>query len=260
MIFIDTHTHLYLQDFDKDRHAVVRRAINAGVHGLLLPNIDSSSIEPMLGLQDAFPQNCFAMMGLHPTSVKQNWKEELEVVEEHLRLGKYCAVGEVGLDFYWDQTFRQEQENVFRRQIELAIVYKLPLVIHSRKALDEIIQIIKEMKDHKLTGVFHCFPGSPEQARQVVKLGFKLGIGGVITYKNSTLGNIVKEVGLEHILLETDAPFISPVPFRGQRNESAYVPVIAQKVADVFQVDVEAVAATTTQNALDLFSSLPRST
>ncbi len=259
MIFIDTHTHLYLEQFDKDRHEAVQRAINAGVKSMLLPNIDSTSVDPMLGLENEFPRHCFAMMGLHPTSVKQNWREEIAMVEEHLRNRKFYAVGEVGLDFYWDQTFRKEQEIVFRRQIELSIFYNLPLVIHSRKALDEIIQIIEEMKNHKLKGVFHCFPGSLEQARRLAKLGFKLGIGGVITYKNSTLGNIVNEIGLEHILLETDAPFICPAPFRGRRNESAYVPIIAKKVAEVFQIDIETVAAITTQNALDLFSSLPRS-
>ncbi|MDP2424347.1 MAG: TatD family hydrolase [Bacteroidales bacterium] len=256
MFFVDTHTHLYLNEFDSDRQEVVQRAIDGGVKYMLLPNIDSTSIEPLHGLQAAFPQHCIAMMGLHPTSVKESWKEELRIVETHLTDGKYCAVGEVGLDFYWDQTYRMEQEKAFRLQIELAKHFHLPLVIHSRKALDEIIHIVKEMKTPEMTGVFHCYPGSLEQALQVVKLGFKLGIGGVVTYKNSALGHIIQKIGLENIVLETDSPFISPVPYRGKRNESAHIRVIAEKVAEILVVDVAQVAEITTRSAFKLFPSL----
>lgn len=257
MFYIDTHTHLYLNAFDNDRHEAVKRAVGKGVHYMLLPNIDSSSVEPMHKLCDEFPANCFPMMGLHPTSVKKNWQEELQLVEDKLAGGGYCAVGEVGLDFYWDTTFKTEQELVFRRQIELAIQYRLPLVIHSRKAMDEIIMIVKEMMVPGLTGVFHCFSGSPEQANRIVELGFKLGIGGVVTFKNSKLGATIQTVGLEHLVLETDAPYISPTPYRGKRNESAYIPLIAAHVAQFCGITTDEVAQITTKTALQLFDTLP---
>lgn len=257
MFFIDTHTHLYLNAFDNDRSETVKRAMSQGVRYLLLPNIDSESVAPLHQLCSAFPAHCFPMMGLHPTSVKENWREELEVVEQNINKGIYCAVGEVGLDFYWDLTFREEQETVFRRQIELAIHYDLPLVIHSRKSIDEIILILKEVKNTALTGVFHCFSGSYEQAERIVDLGFKLGIGGVITFKNSKLKETIRNIGIEHIVLETDAPFITPSPYRGQRNESAYIPLIAAHVAEAFGITTGEVAGITTQNSLQIFKSLP---
>lgn len=257
MFYVDTHTHLYLNAFDDDRHEAVKRALKNGVHYLLLPNIDSTSIEPMHSLGRDFPENCYPMMGLHPTSVKENWKEELQIIENQLSKGGYCAVGEVGLDFYWDMTFRREQEEVFRKQIELAIHYRLPLVIHSRKSMDEIMLIIKEMKKPGLTGIFHCFSGSTEQALRIVELGFKLGIGGVVTFKNSRLKATIQNIGIEHLVLETDAPFISPTPYRGQRNESAYIPIIAAHVAEACQITTQQVAAMTTKTALQVFSSLP---
>lgn len=258
MFFIDTHTHLYLDAFDIDRHEAVKHALKKGVKYMLLPNIDSKSIEPMNKLCQDFPDNCFPMMGLHPTSVKENWQEELQIAEDHLLNGDYCAVGEVGLDFYWDVTFRKEQETVFKRQIELANELKLPLVIHSRKSMDEIILIVREMKTPEVTGVFHCFSGSPEQAQRIVELGFKLGIGGVLTFKNSKLGATLKTIGIEHLLLETDSPFISPVPYRGKRNESAYVPIIAAHMAEAFGISVNEVAAITSKTALDVFKTLPK--
>lgn len=257
MFFIDTHTHLYLNAFDTDRSETVKRAVSQGVRYMLLPNIDSESVKPMHQLCAAFPGNCFPMMGLHPTSVKENWKAELQLVEAQLANGTYCAVGEVGLDFYWDLTFRKEQEEVFRKHIELAIHYKLPLVIHSRKSIDEIILILRETKNPALTGVFHCFSGSPEQAQRIVDLGFKLGIGGVVTFKNSKLKETIRSTGIGHLVLETDAPFISPTPYRGQRNESAYIPLIAAHVAEAFGITTEEVAAITTQTALQLFATLP---
>jgi len=257
MFFIDTHTHLYLNAFDHDRQEAVQKAIRQGVRYMLLPNIDSTSVEPMRALTEAFPLNCFAMMGLHPTSVKENWKEELDKVHELLPMGNYVAVGEVGLDFYWDLTYRKEQEEVFRAQVQLASKYGLPLVIHSRKSMDEIIEIVKEMRVPELSGVFHCFSGSVEQGKRIAALGFKLGIGGVITYKNARLGSTIREIGIEHIVLETDAPFITPVPHRGKRNESAYIPIIAAHVAESFGITVAEVANITFANALQLFPKLP---
>lgn len=257
MFFIDTHTHLYLDAFDNDRHEAVERAIQKGVKYMLLPNIDSTSIEPMHELCKTFPVNCFPMMGLHPTSVKENWKEELQTVESKLREGNYYAVGEVGLDFYWDMTYRRQQETVLRRHIELAIELGLPLVIHSRKSIDEIVTIIKEMKTPELKGVFHCFSGSPEQAQRIRELDFKLGIGGVVTFKNSKLGATIREIGIRHLVLETDSPFISPVPYRGKRNESAYVPLIAAHIAENFGISINEVAEITTENALRIFHTLP---
>jgi TatD DNase family protein len=257
MLFIDTHTHLYLSAFDEDRHEAVKRALQQGVQYILLPNIDSSSLEPMHRLCYAYPGNCFPMIGLHPTSVKENWKEELQIVEDNLSKGHYCAIGEVGLDFYWDMTFRKEQEEVFRRQAALAVAYKLPLVIHSRKSMDEIIHIIREMNEPSLRGVFHCFSGSLEQAQSIIALNFKLGIGGVITFKNSKLGKTIQAVGIKHIVLETDSPFISPVPHRGKRNESAYIPLIAATVAEVYGLTVAKVAEITSETALQLFHTLP---
>ncbi|HHN48105.1 MAG TPA: TatD family deoxyribonuclease [Bacteroidales bacterium] len=257
MIYVDTHTHLYLNAFDNDRHEAVKRAIQKGVHYMLLPNIDSESVAPMHRLCEDFPEHCFPMMGLHPTSVKQNWEEELALAEKNLRKGGYCAVGEVGLDFYWDMTFRKEQETVFRKQIEFAIELQLPLVIHSRKSMDEITMIIKEMYAPGLTGIFHCFSGSPEQASRIVEMGFKLGIGGVVTFPNSKLASTIHEIGIDHLVMETDAPFISPVPYRGKRNESAYIPIIAAHVAEACGITLIDAALITSKNALQVFNSLP---
>ncbi len=258
MFYVDTHTHLYLNAFDNDRHEVVKRALKNRVHYLLLPNIDSTSVEPMHDLCHDFPENCFPMMGLHPTSVKENWREELQLVINQLSKGGYCAVGEVGLDFYWDLTYRREQEEVFRKQIDLALQYHLPLVIHSRKSMDEIIMIVREMKKPGLTGIFHCFSGSAEQASRIVDLGFKLGIGGVVTFKNSKLKDTIYAVGIEHLVLETDAPFISPAPYRGQRNESAYIPVIAAHIAAACRISVQDVAEITSRTASEVFNTLTK--
>ncbi len=214
----------------------------------------------MLSLQRQFPSNCLAMMGLHPTSVKADWEKELRTVEQYLRTGNFHAVGEVGLDFYWDTTFREEQETVFYTLASLALELDLPLVIHSRKSLDDILALLKRFGKVQWRGVFHCFPGSVEQARKVTELGFNLGIGGVVTFPNSTLGSIVREIGLEHVVLETDAPFISPVPFRGKRNESAYLPIIAQSVANYTNSTAEKVAEITSQNAFNLFPTIKKPT
>lgn len=256
MFFIDTHTHLYLNAFDDDRPDTIGRAIQKGVGLMLLPNIDSGSVDAMHELCHQFPKNCYPMMGLHPTSVKENWKEELQQVENYLHKNKYCAVGEIGLDFYWDLTFSKEQETVFLRQAELALQHELPIVIHSRQSMDETIALVKSLNDSRLTGVFHCFSGSYEQAKQIVDLGFKLGIGGVVTYKNSKLGATIGRIGLGHLLLETDSPFITPVPFRGKRNESANIPLIAAHVAEFCGATMQEVADITTQTAKNLFKNI----
>jgi TatD DNase family protein len=256
MIFVDTHTHLYLEEFDNDRENVVRNAIDNGVNYLFLPNIDSNSIHGMLGLSVKFPDNCFPMMGLHPTSVKANYKEELLLVEEHLSSpeNRFYAIGEIGIDLYWSREFEDFQISAFGFQLDLAVKYNLPVVIHTRNSFEQAVNVIEEKKYPLIKGVFHCFGGSLKQAEKAIELGFLLGIGGIITYKNSGLQQVVEKVGLEHLVLETDAPFLPPVPYRGQRNESAYIPLIAKKIAEIKKIDVSEVAEKTTNNALKLFN------
>jgi len=257
MQFIDTHTHLYLGEFDDDREAAVHRAISAGVKTMLLPNIDHTSWQPMSDLCSRFPLNCFAMAGLHPTSVlPETVENELAEVTTQLETGKYIAVGEIGIDLYWDRTHLNLQEETFRYQVQLAKKYKLPVVIHVRKSFDEVWHILKTETGPDLKGVFHCFPGDEMQARRVIDAGFLLGIGGVVTFKNSGLQKLVAAVGPGHILLETDAPFLAPSPYRGKRNEPAYIPIIAGKVAELCGLSVEEVAEITTGNALRLFGRL----
>ncbi len=253
MILTDTHTHLYLEQFDEDRNQVVERAIKDGVKYLLLPNIDSQTIQPMLDLCGAFPKNVFPMMGLHPTDVKENFREELDLVRAELEKGGYYAIGETGIDLYWDKTFLKEQQTALREQVQMAKDFGLPIVLHVRESFDEVFEIIGEMNDEKLNGVFHCFTGSPEQAEKIMRWDFKMGIGGVLTYKNSGLDNVVKDIPLEHLLLETDSPFLAPKPYRGKRNESAYVKYVAEKLAEVKNTTVEEVAEITTRNAIELF-------
>ncbi len=253
MNFIDTHTHLYLDDFDSDRSAVISTAIHSGVTKFLLPNIDSTSIESMLSLADEFPGNCFPMIGLHPTSVKENYLNELAVVEKWLSERKFYGIGECGIDYYWDKTFTQEQEIVFRHQIDLAIAYDLPLIVHIRESFNEVIRILKDVDKKNLYGIFHCFSGSTEQAQQAIKYNFSLGIGGVITFKNNKMLETLKHIDLKHLVFETDAPFLAPVPHRGKRNEPSYIPLIADKVAEIKGIDVEIVAEVTTANANKIF-------
>jgi len=259
MTYIDTHAHLYLEEFDSDRDAVVDRAVASGVTKILLPNIDSSSVNQMLILSSRHPSICHPMIGLHPTSVKHDWQEELDIVEECLDAPEYCflAVGEIGIDLYWDKTFTQEQKMAFSRQLDLAIRHKLPVAVHTRNSFDIAADIIASMNNPGLRGVFHCFGGNLAQAKRAISLGFLLGIGGVITYKNSGLQHVVAETGLEHLLLETDAPFLPPVPHRGERNESSYIPLIAAKIAEIKGVDVNTVAKITTENASKLFDLSP---
>jgi TatD DNase family protein len=254
LAFVDTHIHLYLEQFDEDRDQAVDRALKAGVSRLLLPNVDSETIHSMMKVSQAFPGVCLPMMGLHPTSVKPGYEAELEAVSDWLSRETFVAVGETGLDLYWDKTHLKEQIAALKVQIELALKYEIPLVLHSRKSLNELFSVLREYKGSGLKGVFHCFPGNVPDAEKVAELGFLLGIGGVITYKNSTMAKVVGAVGLNHIVLETDAPYLPPVPYRGKRNESAYIPVIAEKVAEMTGETLARVEETTTANARRLFN------
>ena len=253
MLFTDTHTHLYLKEFDSDRNKVIDNAIANGIRYILLPNIDSTSINDMLSISDEYSDNCIPMMGLHPTSVKENYKDELKIVEQWLAKRKFCAIGEIGIDLYWDKIYINEQKDAFIRQIELSIQYKLPIVMHMRNCFDEVFNIVQKYKNDNLSGVFHCFSGNVEQARKVIDLGFKIGIGGVVTFKNSGLDKVVEQIDLIHILLETDSPYLAPVPFRGKRNESTYIIYIAKKIAEIKKVDISKVASVTSNNAIKLF-------
>ena len=255
MFLVDTHTHIYSEEFDNDRNAVVERAVGKGVNSLFLPAIDSQWHERMLSLSVEYPQRCFPMMGLHPTSVKENFMDELAIVSAYLAnpTMKFWAIGEVGIDLYWDKTFEAQQRVAFGLQLDLAVEYNLPVVIHTRNSMDIALGILAERNDNRLRGVFHCFSGNTAQAQQATGLGFMLGIGGVVTYKNSGLQAVVENTGLEHLLLETDAPWLTPVPHRGKRNEPSYIPLIAQKIAEIKKVSVEEIAASTTGNAERLF-------
>jgi TatD DNase family protein len=232
-MFIDTHTHLYDEQFDSDRLEMTERAINAGVAKMFLPNCDSGTLNAMWELCTAFPENCFPMIGLHPCSVNDNYKEELDLVEKELAARKYYSVGEVGLDYYWDTTFVKEQKKAFDLQISWALQYDLPVIIHTRASIPDGIKMIADRQNGNLRGIFHCFGGTVDEAKQIIDLGFHLGIGGVATFKKSTLPEVLQAIDLEHIVLETDAPYLAPVPYRGKRNESAYIPLIAQKIADI---------------------------
>ena len=254
MILIDTHTHLYLNAFDNDREEMVNRAIASGIKYMFLPNIDSSTTKGMQELCELFPENCFPMMGLHPTSVKNNFREELSIVEKLLKENTYYGVGETGIDLYWDKTFYREQVEAFNRQIDLAIEYDLPLIIHARESFKEIFRVLENRDITGLRGVFHCFTGDVEEAGRAISLGFMLGIGGVLTYKKSGLDMVVSEIGIDRLILETDAPFLPPVPHRGKRNESAYILYIADKLAEVLKISVNEVAEATTKNASTLFN------
>ena len=254
MILVDTHTHLYLEQFDADRKDIVESAMQSGVRYMLLPNIDSSSLESMNELHNQFPEHCLPMMGLHPTSVGENYQEELELVEKELQTGNYIAVGEIGMDLYWDKTFLEQQEDALRRQLKLAKAHKLPVSIHTRDAFDQIYRIVKDELTEDLCGIFHCFTGTDEEAVRVIDLGFKLGIGGVITFKNSSLGEVIRNISLEHLVLETDAPFLTPVPYRGKRNQSSYLTYIAEKIATLKNLDTKEVAEVTTNNAALIYN------
>jgi TatD DNase family protein len=253
MIFTDTHIHLYAEEFTSDRDLLIREAMDQGVQRFFLPNIDSTSIETLFLLEKKYPENCFAMMGLHPCSVKENWKEELSLVEKQLSERKFAGVGEIGIDLYWDKTFVKEQDQVFRRQVELANHYKLPVIIHSRESFEEIYTVLLEMKKENPRGIFHCFTGNADQAHRAIDLGFYLGIGGVVTFKNSGLDKVISEIDLLSLVLETDAPYLAPVPFRGKRNLPAYILKVAEKISEIKNVPLEEVARITTANSKKIF-------
>lgn len=263
---VDTHCHLYDEAFDSDRSEMLDRARMAGVSRFYLPAIDRTSHDSMFKMEQAFPDQCFPMMGLHPCYVNEQVEEELRIVKEWLEQRAFCAVGEIGLDFYWDRTFEQQQYQAFEQQLEWSLQYKLPVSIHSRNATQESIEVIKKVNrrgktqgesQFKVRGVFHCFSGSVELARQIVDLGLYLGIGGVITYKNAGLPAVVQEIGLEHLVLETDAPYLSPVPYRGKRNESAYLSAVVSAVAQATAASEQEVARVTTANAKKIFDTQP---
>jgi len=255
MEFIDTHAHLYSSEFDADRDVMLQKAIDAGVNKIILPAIDSETHDALIEWAKKYPDNLFPLMGLHPTSVNDNYKNELKQVEQHLAQGSlFYGIGEIGIDLYWDKTYFKEQQAVFITQVNWAKELKLPIIIHTRESFNETFQLLEPLADGELTGVFHCFGGSVEQAQSITKLGFKLGIGGVLTFKNSGLPDVLKQISPEHLVLETDSPYLPPVPFRGKRNESSYLPLVAEKLAQVYQTSVEQIAEITTKNATSLFS------
>ncbi|MGA1379619.1 MAG: TatD family hydrolase [Chitinophagaceae bacterium] len=249
---IDTHAHLYLAEFELDRSMMLDRAKQAGIEKIFLPAIDSSTHTSLLQMETDFPW-CKAMMGVHPCSIKENYQEELAIAQQYWDKRNFVAVGEIGLDFYWDRTFEKEQYEAFRIQIEWALEKNVPIVIHSRQSTLDCVRVLKEYKNSALRGVFHCFSGSLEEAQEIIKLGFYLGIGGVITYKNAGLGAVLEKIDLAHLVVETDAPYLTPAPHRGNRNESSYISLIAEKIATVKDEKEGKVAEITTQNAENLF-------
>jgi TatD DNase family protein len=253
MVLTDTHTHLYYETDIAKRDALIERCLEKNITRLFLPNVDASSVSLVYGLVDSFPDNCFAMLGLHPCDVKANWEAELEAIMSAKDEHAIYAIGEIGIDLYWDKTTLAEQQQAFKKQIAWAKQLDLPIVIHCRDAFDEVYVILQEEADEKLRGIFHCFGGTLEQAEQIIALGFYLGLGGVVTYKNAGLDKIVEQIDLSHLVLETDSPYLTPVPHRGKPNESSYLVYIAQKIADLHQVDVATVAQITTLNSKKIF-------
>lgn len=253
MIFTDTHTHLYSEEFDQDRDIIIKRAVNAGVSRFFVPAIDSTSTESMYELEKNYPENVFLMMGLHPTYVKENYLQELQHVENELKKRKFYAIGEIGIDLYWDKTHLQEQQIAFTTQIRLAKKYKLPIVIHCRDAFDEVFQILENEKSDDLFGIFHCFSGTYEQALLAISYNMKLGIGGVVTFKNGKIDQFLDQIDLKHIVLETDSPYLAPIPHRGKRNESSYTVAVAEKLSQIYKLSVSEIAAITTANSQVIF-------
>jgi TatD DNase family protein len=253
MILTDTHTHLYAEEFDTDRKNMMQRAFDKHVKRFFLPNIDVNSIQPMLNLVWEYPDHCFPMMGLHPCSVDQHVEAHLFQIQKWFKKRSFCAVGEIGLDYYWSVEFKDQQIMAFKKQIQWAIQYDLPIVIHSRNATPDCIQVLKEMQHSRLRGIFHCFSGNAEEAREITSLGFYLGIGGVLTFKNAGLDKAIEDIPLEMLVLETDAPYLAPVPYRGKRNESAYLMEVAHRLSEVKNTSVEKVALITTENSVKIF-------
>lgn len=251
--FVDTHAHLYASQFDEDRDATMQRAFSEGVKKIYLPNIDATSIDAMLLLESQYPDQCRAMIGLHPCSVNDSFEQEMKIVEGWLERRKFSAIGEIGTDAFWDKTHLDQQVDCFKRQIVLAKKYGLPVVIHSRETLDMNIDIIEHLQDGSLRGIFHCFTGSTEQAKRIIDLRFLLGIGGVLTFKNSGLTEVVSDLPAESLVLETDAPYLTPHPYRGKRNETAYLRLVAEKLADCRNTSLAEIGRITTENAMRLF-------
>lgn len=253
MVITDTHTHLYSDAFDEDRSAMIQRAIDAGVSRFFIPAIDSTHTEAMLALEKNYPDHMFLMMGLHPTSVKENYKDELKKIESLLAQRHFYAIGEIGIDLYWDKSTLKIQVEAFKHQIQLAKHYKLPIVIHCREAFDEIFEVLEDEKNDDLFGIFHCFTGNLEQAKKAISYNMKLGIGGVLTFKNGGLDKFINHIDLKHIVIETDAPYLAPKPFRGKRNESAYIINILEKLADIYSISKAEIASITTENSKAVF-------
>ena len=253
MQLIDTHTHLYLPEFDTDRDEAVDRAVKNGVVKLLMPNIDINSVETMILSESRYKGICYPMIGLHPTLVKEDYLYQLEMLVEKAAQHNFVAIGEIGIDLYWDKTFINERIIAFKQQISLGLKHNLPVVIHSRESFPVVFEALKEFEGSGLKGVFHAFSGDISYAEKAINMGFKLGIGGIVTFKNSGLDSVIREVGIEHIILETDSPYLAPVPYRGKRNESAYIAIINSKIADIFNIDIEAAALKTFTNTIELF-------
>ena len=253
MVITDTHTHLYSSEFDEDRTEMIQRAINAGVSRFFIPAIDSEYTQSMYDLEKDFPENIFLMMGLHPTHVKGNYLQELQHVTEELSKRKFYAIGEIGIDLYWDKTHLEEQKQAFRTQIQLAKQYKLPIVIHCRDAFDEIFEILEAEKSNDLFGIFHCFSGTYEQALQSISYNMKLGIGGVVTFKNGKIDQFLNKIDIKHIVLETDSPYLAPIPYRGKRNESSFIVNVVAKLAAIYNLPPEEIARITTENSKAIF-------
>jgi len=252
--WIDTHAHIYADQFDVDRSDILHRAEEKGVSKIFMPNIDHTSIDGMLELENKYPTVCFPMMGLHPCSVTKDFEKELYTVETWLAKRKFAAVGEMGTDLYWDKTFWNQQVEAFKIQVGWAKKYRLPIVVHCRESMDQTIALVETLQDGTLTGVFHCFTGTQEQAEKLVKLGFYLGIGGVATFKKGGMENVIPHIPLDRIVLETDSPYLTPAPHRGKRNEPSYIPLIAERVAEIKNIKLEELKLATTQNALKLFA------
>lgn len=252
MTWTDTHAHIYAEEFNEDRPDMLQRSREQHVNDIFMPNVDHATIDAMMEVESRWP-GCHAMMGLHPCSVKNDFERELYIVEDWLSKRKFAAIGEIGTDLYWDKTFWEQQCEAFRLQVEWAKQFQLPVVIHCRESMNQTIELVEQLQDGSLTGIFHCFTGSEEQAEKIVKLNFFLGIGGVASFKKGGLDAVLPSVSLERIVLETDSPYLAPVPHRGKRNEPAYIPLIAQRVADIKQISIDEVQKVTTQNAQSIF-------
>ena len=254
MKIIDTHTHLYLKQFKDDIDKVIQRSIDKGINKFIFPAIDSTHFDDMHDLRNKYPGSIYLMSGLHPVDVKENFKEELEFVVNSLKSHSYVAIGEIGIDLYWDKTYLKQQQEAFEFQIRLAIKHDLPIVIHCREAFDEIFEILDKENCDKLRGVFHCFTGTLDQANRAIQLGFKLGIGGVVTFKNGGIDKFLNRIDLNHIVVETDSPYLAPVPYRGKRNESSYITYVIDKLSEIYGLPIKEIASVTTKNAEKVFA------